>query len=122
DGLVYAGRVGTGFSDADLRELGQRLAAARRSSCPFTTELTAAERQDAAWVDPVVTGRVRFMRYTETGRLWHPIWLCAAPETRDGAHRGIRCAPRRCSEAISWPGGRSGPSTWCCPARRPASG
>ena len=75
DGLVYAGRVGTGFSDADLRELGQRLAAARRSSCPFTTELTAAERKDAVWVDPVVTGRVRFMRYTETGRLWHPIWL-----------------------------------------------
>ncbi|WP_083883689.1 ATP-dependent DNA ligase [Nocardia higoensis] len=75
DKLIYAGRVGTGFSDADMRELGPRLRSSRRSSCPFTTELTAAERKDAVWVDPVITGRVRFMKWTETGRLWHPAWL-----------------------------------------------
>lgn len=73
--LVYAGRVGTGFSDPDMRELGPRLRSSRRPTCPFTTELTAAERKDAIWVDPVVTGRVRFMRWTETGRLWHAAWL-----------------------------------------------
>lgn len=73
--LIYAGRVGTGFSDADLRELGPRLRSARRSTSPFSTEPTAAERKDSVWVEPVITGRVRFMRWTETGRLWHPAWL-----------------------------------------------
>ncbi len=33
-GLVYAGRVGTGFSDADLAELAQRLRAMRRDTPP----------------------------------------------------------------------------------------
>ena len=34
DGLVYAGRVGTGFSDADLTDLTKRLSARRRDDPP----------------------------------------------------------------------------------------
>jgi len=75
DELIYAGRIGTGFSEADMRDLGPRLRSSRRTTSPFTTEPTAAERKDAVWVEPVITGRVRFMNWTETGRLWHPAWL-----------------------------------------------
>lgn len=75
DGLVYAGRVGTGFGDAGMRELAARLHRLERKTSPFVNEMSADERRDAIWVTPKVEGTVRFMDWTETGRLWHPAWL-----------------------------------------------
>lgn len=75
DGLVYAGRVGTGFGDAGMRELAARLHRLERKTSPFVNEMSADERRDAIWVTPKVQGTVRYMDWTETGRLWHPAWL-----------------------------------------------
>ncbi|MGW0005106.1 ATP-dependent DNA ligase [Nocardia grenadensis] len=75
DGLVYAGRVGTGFGDAGMRELAIRLHRLERKTSPFVNEMSADERRDAIWVTPKVEGTVRYMDWTETGRLWHPAWL-----------------------------------------------
>ncbi|MEU4435651.1 ATP-dependent DNA ligase [Nocardia rhamnosiphila] len=75
DGLVYAGRVGTGFGDAGMRELAARLHRLERKTSPFVNEMSADECRDAIWVTPKVEGTVRFMDWTETGRLWHPAWL-----------------------------------------------
>ncbi|MGW6333834.1 ATP-dependent DNA ligase [Nocardia rhamnosiphila] len=75
DGLVYAGRVGTGFGDADMRELAARLHRLERKTSPFVDEMSADERRDAIWVTPKVEGTVRYMDWTESGRLWHPAWL-----------------------------------------------
>ncbi|WP_063062681.1 ATP-dependent DNA ligase [Nocardia sienata] len=75
DGLVYAGRVGTGFGDAGMRELAARLHRLERKTSPFVDDLSADERRDAIWVTPKVQGSVRYMDWTETGRLWHPAWL-----------------------------------------------
>ncbi|MGW5755231.1 ATP-dependent DNA ligase [Nocardia rhamnosiphila] len=74
-GLVYAGRVGTGFGDAGMRELAARLHRLERKTSPFVNEMSADECRDAIWVTPKVEGTVRFMDWTETGRLWHPAWL-----------------------------------------------
>ncbi|MFE9581982.1 ATP-dependent DNA ligase [Nocardia sp. NPDC006044] len=76
--LIYVGRVGTGFNDTDMRELAKRLGPAERKTSPFDNELTAEERKEAVWVTPKIHGRVRFMNWTETGRLWHPAWLGAS--------------------------------------------
>ncbi|MCX0269702.1 ATP-dependent DNA ligase [Nocardia zapadnayensis] len=75
DGLVYAGRVGTGFGDAGMRELAARLHRLERKTSPFVNEMSADERRDALWVTPKVEGTVRYMDWTEAGRLWHPAWL-----------------------------------------------
>lgn len=75
DGLVYAGRVGTGFGDAGMRELATRLHRLERKTSPFVNDMSADERRDAIWVTPKVEGTVRYMDWTETGRLWHPAWL-----------------------------------------------
>ncbi|MFQ6230125.1 ATP-dependent DNA ligase [Nocardia sp. NPDC002869] len=75
EGLVYAGRVGTGFGDAGMRELAARLHRLERKTSPFVNEMSADERRDAIWVTPKVEGTVRYMDWTETGRLWHPAWL-----------------------------------------------
>ncbi|WP_051186277.1 ATP-dependent DNA ligase [Nocardia tenerifensis] len=73
--LIYVGRVGTGFNDADMSELAERLNPLERKTSPFDNALTAEERKEAVWVTPKIHGAVRFMNWTETGRLWHPAWL-----------------------------------------------
>ncbi|MEU6828938.1 ATP-dependent DNA ligase [Nocardia beijingensis] len=76
DGLLYyVGRVGTGFSEPDMRELAARLRKLERKTSPFDNELTAEERKEAVWVTPKLAGTVRFMNWTEAGRMWHPAWL-----------------------------------------------
>ncbi len=75
DGLYYVGRVGTGFGDTDLRELAGRLRRGERATSPFVNDLTTEERRDAVWVTPRIAGTVRYMNWTEAGRLWHPAWL-----------------------------------------------
>ncbi|MGV9722538.1 ATP-dependent DNA ligase [Nocardia beijingensis] len=80
DGLLYyVGRVGTGFSEPDMRELAARLRKLERKTSPFDNELTAEERKEAVWVTPKLAGTVRFMNWTEAGRMWHPAWLGPAP-------------------------------------------
>lgn len=73
--LYYIGRVGTGFSDREMSGLTARLRPLRRKTSPFTNELTADERKDAVWATPKIPGTVRYMNWTESGRLWHPAWV-----------------------------------------------
>jgi bifunctional non-homologous end joining protein LigD len=70
--LVYAGHVGTGFTDAALREV-QRLLTARRTS-PFDGTLPREVTRDAHWVEPVLVGEVGYQLWTADGRLRHPSW------------------------------------------------
>jgi bifunctional non-homologous end joining protein LigD len=73
-GLRYAGKVGTGFSDATLADLGARLAPLERPTSPFAECLPATEAGGATWVEPALVGEVRFTEWTLSGRLRHPVW------------------------------------------------
>src|SRR3954447_4163616 len=69
--LRYAGRVGTGFDEATLADLGRRLEPLRRPASPF------AGRQpprDAVWVEPVLVVEVEFTEWTSQGMLRHPTY------------------------------------------------
>jgi bifunctional non-homologous end joining protein LigD len=70
--LVYAGHVGTGFTDQDLRDL-QRMFTARRTS-PFHGPLPRDVTRDAHWVEPDLVGEVAYAVWTADGRLRHPSW------------------------------------------------
>ncbi|UGT39841.1 ATP-dependent DNA ligase [Nocardia yamanashiensis] len=76
--LYYLGRVGTGFTEQEMSQLADQLRRLERRTSPFGNELTAEERKDAVWVTPRLTGTVRFMNWTEAGRLWHPAWIPAS--------------------------------------------
>ena len=76
-GLVYAGRVGTGFSDAALSELTERLSLAQLEAPPCRSsagdELTAGDLmggriEDQTWVepDPELICEVRYKEWTPT--------------------------------------------------------
>ncbi|RMI29681.1 ATP-dependent DNA ligase [Nocardia stercoris] len=73
--LQYIGRVGTGFSERQQQELSARMRPLERKTSPFDNDLTAEEIADAVWVTPKLTGLVRFMNWTDAGRLWHPAWV-----------------------------------------------
>jgi len=67
--LGFAGRVGTGFSEATLRDLKARLDPLRRDTSPFSGRQPP---KSAVWVDPVLCARVEFTEWTRTGTLRHP--------------------------------------------------
>jgi bifunctional non-homologous end joining protein LigD len=73
-GLGYVGQVGTGFSDAALKDLSATLAALRTDANPFTTDVPRQYRAVATWVEPRLVGDVRFSEWTTDGRLRHPSW------------------------------------------------
>jgi bifunctional non-homologous end joining protein LigD len=72
--LRYAGKVGTGFDQATLRELGEQLRALRRDDAPFADAAAISER-GVTWVEPQLVAQVGFTEWTRDGRLRHPRFL-----------------------------------------------
>ncbi|WP_308221924.1 ATP-dependent DNA ligase [Curtobacterium sp. VKM Ac-2922] len=72
-GLVYVGKVGTGFSDRALDEIAARLATLERQTSPFV-DVPRADARDARWVTPVHVAEVEFAEWTGDGRLRQPSW------------------------------------------------
>jgi DNA ligase D-like protein (predicted ligase) len=73
DRLRYAGKVGTGFTHATLRELSEQLAPLVRATSPFAPEKGIPRA--ATWVEPELVAQVAFMEWTPDGRLRHPAFL-----------------------------------------------
>jgi bifunctional non-homologous end joining protein LigD len=71
--LRYAGKVGTGFTRATLRDLSERLAPLARESSPFAPEQGIPRA--ATWVEPELVAQIAFMEWTPDGRLRHPSFL-----------------------------------------------
>jgi bifunctional non-homologous end joining protein LigD len=63
--------VGTGFSAATLRMLGERLEALRRDTPPLP-DVPREHARSAVWVEPVLVCDVDFTEWTREGRLRHP--------------------------------------------------
>ena len=68
--LVYAGKVGTGFDEATLRKLHERLSAIERDAPPFTRGLV--REREARWVRPELVAQIGFTEWTRDGKLRHP--------------------------------------------------
>ena len=82
DGLVYAGKVGTGFTQAALKDLQRQLLPLEMADPPFADKVPAADARGAHWVRPEVVGEVRFGEWTRDGRLRHPAWRGRRPDKR----------------------------------------
>jgi bifunctional non-homologous end joining protein LigD len=72
-GLRFCGRVGTGFTDAELNRLVDTFAPLTTQECPFI-DIPATERRDAHWIEPVLTAEVRYQMVTVNGHLRFPSW------------------------------------------------
>lgn len=71
--LVYAGKVGTGFSMKVLAELRKALEPMEQKTCPFDPEPARAWTGPGRhWVAPKLVAEVAFSEWTNDGRLRHP--------------------------------------------------
>ncbi|MGO9489414.1 MAG: DNA ligase D [Solirubrobacteraceae bacterium] len=68
--LRYVGRVGTGFSEAELKRLEGLLAPLVRETSPFT----AGERppRESVFVEPRLVAEIEFAEWTAAGSVRHP--------------------------------------------------
>jgi len=70
--LRYAGKVGTGFTRATLRDLAGKLRPLVRDASPFADEV---REKHVTWVEPELVAQVGFSEWTRDGRLRHPRFL-----------------------------------------------
>ncbi|MGO1538069.1 MAG: ATP-dependent DNA ligase [Leucobacter sp.] len=80
DALVYAGRVGTGFSTSERRMILTELSRLERKTA--SAEVPGTVRRDAHWVTPRRVGEVTFRERTPDGLLRQPVWRGWRPDKR----------------------------------------
>ncbi len=70
--LVYAGKVGTGFSRQSLTDLRSRLDSLVARATPFINPPRGAEARGVHWVKPELIGAISFAEWTSDNMLRHP--------------------------------------------------
>jgi bifunctional non-homologous end joining protein LigD len=88
--FLYAGSVGTGFSEADLQAIHQALEKTRTPRRPFQGDPVPGRKH--VWVEPTLVVEVAYFTWTADGMLRHPKFLrrrddrtvkeCLAPPER----------------------------------------
>jgi bifunctional non-homologous end joining protein LigD len=84
--LLFAGKVGTGFTAKSLSALHKKFRAAERDTCPFadlpskqnghwTQEFTPSMMRKMHWVSPVFVCEIKFAEWTRDGKLRAPVFL-----------------------------------------------
>src|SRR5439155_17722799 len=92
--LIYAGRVGTGFSEKQLKEIAAQLEASARPLPPAEGPVPSGAQHH--WVEPELVVEVRYKEWTADHLLRQPVFLrfrddkdpkdCELPEsTEQGA-------------------------------------
>jgi len=84
--LVFAGKVGTGFTAEWLSVLHKKFRAEERSDCPFidlpskqngqwVQGITPSMMRKMHWVNPVFVCEIKFAEWTRDGKLRSPVFL-----------------------------------------------
>ncbi|MES2306326.1 MAG: DNA ligase D [Gemmatimonadota bacterium] len=73
-GLRYAGRVGSGFSDALLRSMHRTLESLAVAKAP-TIHFPERPPRGVHWVRPKLVAEVSFSEWTASGSLRHPVFI-----------------------------------------------
>jgi bifunctional non-homologous end joining protein LigD len=86
DGLMFGGRIGTGFSEKALATLYEGFQKIRRTTCPFINlpekrpgrwgqGITPTVMKHCSWLEPVLVAQIKFTEFTNGGQLRHPVFL-----------------------------------------------
>lgn len=76
DDLRYAGKVGTGFDDETLQDLGDRLEELERKTPPYAeADRDELPSSGVHWVTPELVAEIAFTEWTGDDRLRHPRYL-----------------------------------------------
>ncbi|MFN3008182.1 ATP-dependent DNA ligase [Mycolicibacterium wolinskyi] len=80
DGLQFAGRVGTGFTEKELTKLKKMLAPLHADESPFDQPLPKLDARGVTFVRPELVGEVRYSERTSDNRLRQPSWRGLRPD------------------------------------------
>lgn len=80
NGLQFAGRVGTGFTERELAKLKKTLAPLHTDTSPFDPPLPAREARAVTYVEPTLVGEVRYSEWTPDNRLRQSSWRGLRPD------------------------------------------
>ncbi|CAA2140671.1 non-homologous end-joining DNA ligase [Hyphomicrobium sp. ghe19] len=69
--LVYAGRVGTGYTNKTASSLMRTLKPLRIDAPSFVSSLTNLQRRDVTWVTPALVAQIEYRAWTSDGLLRH---------------------------------------------------
>ena len=70
--LVYAGRVGTGFTFKQRSKLKKQFDKLSRDTSPFALTPKDPGLREAYWTEPKLIAEVSFMEWTSDGSIRHP--------------------------------------------------
>ena len=90
--LIFAGQVGTGFTEAELDRVAARLAPLETGDCPFADLPAPARAETRRWVAPSLVAQVTFAQWTRDGVLRHPVYDGLRGDKRPDE---VRRRPRR---------------------------
>ena len=79
--LVYVSKVGTGFDQAGLKSLWEKLQPLARATPPFDTGAIPIGKSHH-WVEPRLVCEVRFSDWTKDGGLRHPTFIALRSDKR----------------------------------------
>ncbi|CAM4209868.1 Putative DNA ligase-like protein/MT0965 [Mycobacterium basiliense] len=82
DGLRFAGRVGTGFTERDLANLKNTLAPLETGESPFDASLPARDAKRVTFVTPTLVAEVRYSEWTPDDRLRQSSWRGLRPDKK----------------------------------------
>ena len=86
DKLVFAGKVGTGFTGKSLATLHKKFHSERRADCPFVDlpskqngqwvlGITPSMMNRMHWINPTFVAEIKFAEWTRDGKLRAPVFL-----------------------------------------------
>ena len=101
--LVFAGKVGTGFTTKSLAALHKKFRAEERAECPFVDlpskqngqwvlGITPSMMKKMCWVNPKIVAEIKFAEWTRDGKLRAPVFLGLRDDKKPS--EVIREAPR----------------------------
>jgi bifunctional non-homologous end joining protein LigD len=93
--LLFAGKVGTGFTEKTLSILYKKFQAERRNDCPFADlpskqggkwvqGITPGEMRKCTWIKPVFVCQIKFAEWTRDGKLRQPVFLGLREDKKAG--------------------------------------
>jgi bifunctional non-homologous end joining protein LigD len=92
--LQYRGRVGSGLSDASIRTLLERLADLEASAYPGHGDAPEEVGQEKAqWLRPELVVQVRYLGFTQEGRLRAPVFLGLRSDVEPASCQASRPEP-----------------------------
>ena len=92
EGLVYRGRVGTGFDTRLLADLGKKLKSRRIDQHRPSLDVPRDISSEARWVKPDLVAEIAYTELTGDGHLRHPAFIALREDKKarevTGADRG----------------------------------